>query len=149
MAIKLSTGMRNYVLSGGSFKGALDGGLITIYDGTPPAGPDDVLSGNNLLVTISLSGGGSGINFESAAVDGVLSKAAAETWQGTNAATGNASFFRWAESGGSPGSASTTEKRIQGTVAVAGADLNLSAIGLTSGATQTVDFFNVTLPAGG
>ena len=29
---------------------------------------------------ISLSGGGSGINFEANAVAGVLSKAAAETW---------------------------------------------------------------------
>lgn len=147
MSIKLSTGMRNHLLSGGSFKGALDGGLIMIYSGTPPSGADDANAGNTLLCTVSIGGAGTGINFEAAAVAGVLSKASAETWQGTNAATGTASFFRWAESGGSPASASTTEKRIQGTIGVAGADLNLSSVSLASGAVQTVDFFNVTLPA--
>lgn len=145
--MQLSTGMRNHLLDGGSFKSALDGGLITIYSGTPPSSPDDVLSGNTLLCTVSLNGGGSGINFEASAVSGVLSKAAAETWQGTNAATGTAAFFRFTESGGDPSLASTTEKRVQGTVAVAGADLNLSSVSLTSGATQDIDFFNVTLPA--
>ena len=146
MAIKLSTGMRNHLLSGNSFKNALDSGLLYIYDGTPPAGPDDANSGNTLLVTISVNGGGGGISFDTAAANGVLSKAPAETWQGTNAASGTASFFRWTESGGTPASASTTEKRIQGTVGVAGADLNLSSVSLTISATQNIDFFNVTMP---
>lgn len=148
MAIKLATGMRNWLLSGGSWKGALDGGLLYIYDGSAPAGPDDALSGNTLLCTISLTGGGSGIHFDAAASGGVLAKAPAETWQGTNVASGTASFFRFVESGGDPSAASATEKRIQGSVAVAGADLNLSSVSLVNGATQTVDFFNVTQPSG-
>ena len=147
MSIQLSTGIRNHVLASGSFAAALNTGLLTIYAGTPPASPDDALSGNTLLCTISVNGGGGGISFESAAVNGILSKAAAETWQGTNAADGTAAFFRWTESGGNPAVASTTEKRIQGSIAVAGADLNLSSVGLVSGAVQTVDFFNVTLPS--
>jgi len=147
MSIQLSTGIRNYLLDTGGFDAALNGGLLNIYDGTPPAGPDDAISGNTLLCTISVNGLGGGLNFESAAVAGVLSKAAAETWQGTNAASGNASFFRFYESGGTPGGASTTEKRIQGTVGVAGADLNLSSVALVASAVQTIDYFNVTLPA--
>lgn len=147
MSIQLSTGIRNYLLDTGGFDAALNGGLLNIYDGTPPAGPDDAISGNTLLCTISVNGLGGGLNFESAAVAGVLSKAAAETWQGTNAASGNASFFRFYESGGTPGGASATEKRIQGTVGVAGADLNLSSVALVASAVQTIDYFNVTLPA--
>jgi len=147
MAIKLSTGMRNQLLSGGSFKAALDDGLLYIYDGTPPADADAANSGNTLLCTVSLNSTGAGIDFDTAAASGVLAKAPAETWSGVNAATGTASFFRFTESGGTPASASTTEKRIQGTIGVAGADLNLSSVALTISATQTVDFFNVTMPA--
>ena len=147
MGIQVSTGLRNGLLDSNSFKDALDGGLLYIYSGTPPASVNDALSGNTLLSTISLSGGGSGINFEPNAVAGVLSKAAAETWQGTNAASGTATFFRFCEAGGDPSAASSTEQRIQGSVGVAGADLNLSSVSLTAAATQTIDFFNVTLPA--
>lgn len=135
------------MLDTGSYRAALTGGLLYIYDGTEPAGPDDVLSGNTLLTTISVDGLGGGINFEASAVSGVLSKATAETWQGTNAASGTATFFRWVESGGDPSTASTTEKRIQGSVAVAGGDLNISSTSLTASAVQVVDFFNVTMPA--
>lgn len=147
MAIKLSTGLRNGLLDTNDFKTALDGGLIYIYDGTPPADADAANAGNTLLCTISVDGLGSGINFDTAAASGVLSKAPAETWQGTNAASGTASFFRWSESGGTPAGASTTEQRIQGTIGVAGADLNLSSVSLTISAIQTIDFFNVNLPA--
>jgi len=147
MGIKLSTGMRDGLLDTNSFKGALDGGLLAIFGGTVPASADDATSGATLLVTISLSGGGSGINFETSAVSGVLSKASAETWQGTIGTSGTATFFRFYESGGDPTAASTTEQRIQGTVGVAGADLNLSSVSLTATAVQTVDFFNVTMPA--
>jgi hypothetical protein len=147
MAIKLSTGLRNGMMDSNDFKTALDGGLLYIYDGTPPADADAANAGNTLLCTVSLNSTGSGINFDTAAASGVLSKAPGETWSGVNAATGTASFFRFTESGGTPAGASTTEQRIQGTIGVAGADLNLSSVGLTISATQTIDFFNVTMPA--
>ena len=148
MSIKLSTGLRNGLLDTNDFKTALDGGFLYIYDGTPPADADAANSGNTLLCTISVDGlGVTGLGFDTAAASGVLSKDPAETWQGTNAATGTATFFRWTESGGTPAGASTTEQRIQGTVGVAGADLNLSSVSLTISAVQTIDFFNVSLPA--
>jgi hypothetical protein len=147
MAIKLSTGLRNGLLDSNSLKGALDGGLLYIYDGTPPASADDANAGNTLLCTISVGGVGTGITLAASAASGVLQKNSGETWQGTNAASGTATFFRWSESGGTPAAASTTEQRIQGTIGVAGADLNLSSVSLTISAVQTVDFFNFTLPA--
>lgn len=143
--MKLSTGLRNALLSGGSLKASLDGGEIRIYSGTVPADADASIGSATLLVTIK--NGGSGINFASSAASGVLNKASAETWSGTNAATGTASFFRHVLSADT-GASSTSAVRIQGTTAVAGADLNLTSVSLTSGATQTIDFYSVAMPAG-
>jgi hypothetical protein len=145
---KFSTGLRTQMLSGGALKGALDGGLINIYSGTPPLQADDALSSvatNTLLCTISLASAGTGISFDTAASAGVLNKAPAQTWSGVNAATNTATFFRHVASGDT-GASSTSAYRIQGTIATAGADLNLSSVSLTSGATQTVDYYSVALP---
>lgn len=142
--MKLSTGLRNAMLSGGSLKASLDGGEIRIYSGTVPADADASIGSATLLCTIK--NGGSGITFGAAAA-GVLPKASGETWSGTNAATGTASFFRHVLSA-DDGSSSSSAVRIQGTVAAAGADLNLTSVSLTSGAPQTVDFYSVAMPAG-
>ena len=142
--MKISTGLRNHVLASGSLKSALDGGEIRIYAGTEPASADDAIGSATLLVTIE--SGGSGINFDSAAAGGVLEKAPAETWNGVNVASGTATFYRHVLPGDT-GAASTSAVRMQGTCAVAGADLNLTSVALTSGATQTVDFYSVAFPA--
>ncbi len=142
--MKLSTGMRNALLSGGSLKATLDGGEIRIYSGTVPADADASIGGATLLVTIK--NGGSGITFGSAS-GGVIQKAGGETWSGTNAATGTASFYRHVLSA-DDGTSSSSAARLQGTVGVAGADMNLSSVSLTSGATQTLNFYSVTVPAG-
>lgn len=143
--MKLSTGLRNHLLVTGALKSALDGGLIKIYSGAEPATADAAVTGT-LLCTISNNSTGTGITFEDDPVDGVLSKKSSEVWSGVNAATGTSGYFRHVASG-DDGTSSTSQKRIQGSVAVAGADLNLSAVGLTSGATQTIDYYNVALPA--
>ncbi|MNY26269.1 hypothetical protein D3C86_1601070 [compost metagenome] len=46
------------------------------------------------------------------------------------------------------GTASTAAVRIQGTVGLAGADMNLSSVALVSGATQSLNFYSVAMPAG-
>lgn len=142
--MKISTGLRNAVLSTGSLKSALDGGEIRIYAGTEPASADDAIGGATLLVTIKNAG--AGINFDSAAAGGVLEKAPAEVWNGVNAASGTAVFYRHVL-GADTGALSTTAVRMQGNCAVAGADLNLTSVSLTSGATQTIDFYSVAFPA--
>lgn len=145
MTLKASTGLRNAILGDSSLKDALDGGLIKIYAGAAPASADDAVGGATLLCTISLASAGTGINFDTAAVAGVLSKAPAETWSGANAASGAAAWYRHVAAG-DDGTLSTSQARIQGTVGVAGADLNLSSVDLVIAATQTIDFYSVALP---
>lgn len=143
--MKLSTALRNYILSSGSLKAALAGGEIRIYAGTVPTTADDSIGSATLLVTIKNAG--AGINFDTTAAAGILAKAPGETWSGVNAATGTAAFFRHVLSADT-GASSTTAVRIQGTCAVAGADINLTSVALTSGATQTIDAYSVAQPAG-
>ena len=141
----LSTGMRNKLMDTGSLKSILAGGLIKIYSGVPPSNADAAATGT-LLCTVSLSGAGTGINLDTAAVSGIIAKAPAETWSGNNLATGVATYFRHVAAGDTAAN-STTEARIQGLIATVGADLNLSSTSLASGAPQTIDYYSVTIPA--
>ena len=146
MALKASTGLRNKLLDTGSLKSILAAGFIKIYAGTIPASADDAIPGGaTLLCTISINSTGTGINFDTAAVGGTLSKAPGEVWSGVNAAGGTATFYRHVEAA-DDGTASTTQARLQGTVGTAGAELNLSSVNLVNGATQTVDYYSVTQP---
>jgi hypothetical protein len=144
MAFKTSTGARNSMLSSGSLKSALTAGFIKIYSGTVPATADAAVTGT-LLCTISINSAGTGINFDTAASGGVLSKATSEVWSGVNVATGTASYYRHVASS-DDGTLSTTAVRLQGAVGLVGAELNLSSVSLTSGATQTIDYYSVALP---
>lgn len=56
MTIRQSTALRNYVLLGGSFRDAFQGGKIKIYSGAQPASANDAPTGT-LLVTITLASG--------------------------------------------------------------------------------------------
>ena len=98
MTVKISTGARNKVLDNGSWKALFAAGFLKIYTGAEPASPDDAVTGT-LLCTISISSGGTGVNFDTAAAAGVLSKAPAEVWSGVNAATGTAAYFRHVAAG--------------------------------------------------
>lgn len=145
MALKTSTGLRNGVLSGGSLKSLLNGGRINIYAGTPPATADDAVGGATLLCAITLNSTGDGINFDTAAAGGVLQKAPGEAWSGANVTGGVAAWYRHVAAGDG-GTLSTTAPRVQGLVGVAGADLNLSSVSLTTGATQTIDYYSLAWP---
>lgn len=144
MSIKVSTGLRNYLLDTGSLDAALAAGFIKIYAGTVPDTADTSIGSATLLCTISDDATGTGINFEAAAASGVLEKDA-QTWRGVNAATGTATFYRHVTASDT-GASSTTERRIQGTIGTAGADMNLSDTSLTSSASQSIDFYAVALP---
>ena len=145
MTLKVSTGLRNGLLDSGSLKSQLDGGRINIYAGAVPASADESLGSATLLCAVTLNSTGSGINFDTAAVGDTLSKAPGEVWSGVNAATGTATFYRHVADG-DDGTLSTSAPRLQGEVGTAGKELNLSSINLTSGATQTIDYYSVTQP---
>lgn len=145
MAYKTSTGLRNGMLAGSSLKEQLDGGFVKLYAGTVPATADDAIGSATLLCTISVDSTGTGVNFAAAAVAGALSKSDTEVWSGVNTATGTATFFRHVAAA-DDGTLSTTAPRIQGAVATAGAELNLTSANLTTGATQTIDYYSAALP---
>lgn len=145
MTVKVSTGLRDDILDTASLKSLLDGGVIRIYDGTPPATADAALSGNTELVEISLNDGGTGINFDTAAVSGALVKAPGETWSGTIGVTGTASFFRHVLIA-DDGTLSTTARRIQGNIGVAANDMNLDSTSLTATVLLTISDYSVSLP---
>jgi len=144
MALKTSTGLRTKMLDTNSLKTLFALGFIKIYSGAVPANADAAITGT-LLCTISNASTATGINMAAAAVAGVLAKLSSEVWSGVNAASATATYYRHIAAG-DDGTLSTTQARIQGTVATAGADLNLSATALTSGATQTIDYYTVALP---
>lgn len=144
MAIKISTGLSNKLLDTGSLRATMAAGFLRIYTGAPPADADAAVTGT-LITTISISSGGTGINFDTAAAAGVLAKAPAEVWSGVNGSTNTAGYFRHVAVGDT-GVSSATQARIQGTVGVTGADLNLTSVSLVSAATQVIDFYTVAMP---
>lgn len=56
MALRLSKALRDFMMSGGSLKDALQGGKILIYDGPQPASADAAPTGT-LLLTLTDNGG--------------------------------------------------------------------------------------------
>ena len=146
MTLKASTGLRNHLLDSGSLKAALALGFIKYYSGPVPAAADDAITGSHtLIVTISNDATGTGINMATAAAAGVLSKDLTETWRGVCAASGTPTFYRHVAVGDT-GALSTTQKRLQGAIAVAGAEINLSDTSLIAAASETLDFYVVSLP---
>lgn len=146
MSVKTSTGLRNGMLVGDSFKGLMDGSFLRIYAGPVPASADDAIGSATLLCTVSNNSSATGLTFDSVAVGGVLSKTPAEVWSGNNVAAGTASFYRL-ETSADDQDASSTLPRVQGTVGVLGADLNLSSVALANGAPQAIDYFTMALPS--
>ncbi len=145
MSAKISTGLRDYMLITGSLKAGLDGGVINIYSGTAPATADAALSGNTLLAIISNDATGTGITMATPSIAGVLSKSASEIWRGLIVASATASFYRFVGLA-DDGLLSTTQRRIQGTVAVVGGDLNFSSVTFVSSNYKTIDSYNIALP---
>lgn len=146
--MKISRALRNYMLSDGSFRDAMNGGVIRIYSGDPPGSPNDAVpSGADMLCELTVDGGDDGLNFREEASEGTLLKNPDENWRGTVETSGTARWFRFVRSNDG-GSQSMTALRAQGTVERAGGDMNLSSTSLSSGAIQTIDFFSLGLPEG-
>lgn len=144
MSIKLSTGLVNSMLASSSVKAIFDAGSeIRIFGGPVPADADASTAGAVLLCVIK--NGSNGITFEATPSNGVLEKNASETWGGTNVATGAPTFYRHVLTADDDAE-STSAPRYQGTVSVAGADMNLTNATLTSGAPQTLPAHAIALP---
>lgn len=146
MTTKASTGLRNHILGTGSLKAALAGGFLELFSGVEPASADAEAPAGARLLRVYSDGSAAGLNLAAAAADGFIEKASTESWSGTVIETGAATWFRFVGPADT-GAASTTEKRLQGAVARAGGDLNISDVNLVAGAPQAVNFFTIALPS--
>ncbi len=146
MAVKLSTGLRDAMLDGGSgggLKGALNLGFINIYSGPQPISPDSPATGT-LLGVVSVNAVGTGLTFEAAAA-GSIAKTTAENWKFMGAATGTAGWWRFYPAAGNPSISSTDEARLDGSIGSSGADMVLSNVAIVIGSPNTIDVFQFTL----
>jgi len=149
MTVRLSTGLRQALAGSTGYAAVFSTGVIDIYSGSQPATADAAATGT-LLGTVTLSSGAftpgsavNGLTFSTAA--GVTSKSG--IWSFNGIAIGTAGWFRQRANAADAGGVSTALPRLDGSVAVSGADLNLSNISITVGAPNTVDTFTFTVPA--
>lgn len=138
MAVKLSTGLKETILVTSPARTALTGIVIRVYSGVVPESADSALSGNTLLLEVSVGGAGTGVTWESVTQDGALLKAASEVWTGTTVADGVATFFR-AVMPSDTGAASSSAIRVQGTVGLIGTDMTLPNVSLVTGTVQNIN----------
>jgi hypothetical protein len=140
----------------GIYEATVSGAVITIKP-RPGAGASHngyVVSstGTCTATYANISGGVAAVNALTFApvVAGVLSKPSATVWSFVGLAVGTAGWFRLyasdADAGGAV-SAAPWPNRMDGSIAVSGADLNLSNIAISVGSPNTIDTFSVTVPA--
>lgn len=134
-----------------AIKTQLDAGFIYIYSGSVPADASEALdmaTDHTELAKISVSGGGTGLTFESA-TGALIVKETTETWSGlldfdgTNpgAGTQTQTFFRFCKAGddGRDDGVTNSRYRIQGTCGgpTGSADMTLGSDTLTDNGSNT------------
>lgn len=147
-----SSGLINSMLkASGGFKTALASGIIYVYTGPRPTDADSAVQGT-LLLKITVSSGSfsfgtstNGLNFDAPTLN-AISKAAAETWSGVGIAAGTPGWARFMGNASDALGSSTTLPRMDMSVGVSGADLNLSTTAIVIGTPVTVDSLTVTWP---
>lgn len=132
--VKWSTGLRDYVHAVGSLRQALADSVIRIYSGPVPVSADSVLSGSNVLLC-EITGESGFFNFAAESVGGVMTKQLDDLLEGEIIATGTPTFYRHVLPS-DVGDASTDAIRIQGTVGLAGTDMELSSTSMVAGGSQ-------------
>ncbi len=133
-----------------AFKDVFRNNVIRIYSGAAPADANAAETGVLLLKLTKSSGAvvagaaANGNNFDAIAT-GVLSKDA-NVWSGVGLSDGTAGYWRMYDNGEISGS-SATSKRCQGLCGTSGTEFVMSSTSIVTGATITLDTFNVTQPA--
>ena len=150
MTVRLSTALRTALAGTTGFASTFANGIIEIRTGTQPATADAAVTGT-LLGTVTLASGAftagtstNGLTFATAA-SGAVAKSG--VWSFNGIADGTAGWFRLKGNAVDAGALSTVLPRLDGSVAVSGADLNLSNIAIVTSAPNTIDTFTFTIPA--
>jgi hypothetical protein len=141
MAIRLSTGTRNFILDSGLNTLFDTDGALNVYSGTIPADADADVGAGTLLATLTFNS-----NWIGAASAGVMTLAAIVSDTSVDA-SGTAAWFRMHDVSEGPTGSSATKKRIDGTVGTSGADLNFNTVTFVAGGTAAISSFTITLPA--
>lgn len=145
MAIKLSTGARTNILGTSDFQGTFASCFIDIYSGSQPADADTAPSGTRLMTYSVNHDGVTGGTWGTAAA-GVIDKTVAEAWQAIGAVAGSAGWFR-VRLAGDAGTTNTTDKRMDGSIASSGSDMDMVDTTVGVGSIYTLDSFPVTMAA--
>lgn len=143
---KFSTGLRNKLLDTGPLKTIFNLGFLEVWGGTVPTDADQSTAGCTLLCRFSNNNTATGLTFASTAANGALTKNLGETWSKAAAASGTPTFARLVGASDTQ-LLSTTDPRIQLTVGLAGADLDLSTMSFNATTVYTCDSFAVGIPA--
>lgn len=153
-ALDLAAAINNSA-SNPEYQASASGAVVTIRAkrGTGAGANGLVVSGalTTLTATYANLAGGvtavNGLRFGAASA-GVLGKNVAQVWSGVAISTGTAGWFRFVGSVADSGvlDSSETEFRLDGSVSTSGAQLNMSSTTITTGATQTISSFPITLP---
>lgn len=149
MTIRLSTGLRNKLLDGGSsggIKGSFNLGFISIRSGSQPTTADVGATGDQLGIVTVGGDGTTGLTFDAASA-GTIAKAVAETWRFVGLIDGTAGWFRLYAPGDTITNASSSAARLDGAIGTSGADLNLSNLAILAAQVNTCDSFYITMPA--
>jgi hypothetical protein len=140
------------VAKGGSIQDLMKHGIIDIFSGVQPADADLTESGFSKLVSITLDGnahdeatGDNGLEFQDAAVDGILSKVDADVWKGDPDLAGTAGWFRFYGQAKTTGD-STTGVRFDGAINTSGAELNVASVDIALGTDFIINQFDIIMP---
>lgn len=150
--LQISTALANGLLATGSVRSLINTGKLYLFSGPIPADADVAIDGGSTLLGVFTESddGTTGLTFESTAVDGVLSKTAAEDWATTFSATGTATFYRFCEGADNgEGIAGGTDNRVQGTVGPnMSYDMRLTTVAVVATESLSLDAFEIRQPQG-
>jgi len=151
--VNLSTGLRAAMLGTSGLKTALAFGVINLYTGTQPADADSAIPPGTVLVGVISKDGAAwvagatanGLSMVGTSTAPNIDKAS-ENWQGTAIAAGTIGWGRFVGNPADAGVASLVLSRMDMSVGVAGANLNLANINCVAGTPLVITSFRYTLP---
>jgi hypothetical protein len=139
------------MLNATGMKEAFTNGVLYLYSGPQPANADAAVTGTLLGIVTKNAGAFSfgvstnGLNL-AAPSGGVVAKDA-DNWQTVGIADGTIGWFRLMGNVNDPLGVSIVLARMDGSVAISGADMNFANISMVIGAPLTIDTFSYTFPA--
>lgn len=137
------------------YRAANVGAVVTITaprgSGATPNTYAVAVTGTLTTTTANMASGVNAANglLLDAPAGGAIAKRTGQVWSGVIGSSGTAGYWRFYAAVADSGVADSAEAypRLQGSLNTSGGDINLTSVSLTSGATQTLTDFTITMPA--